>query len=216
MVPLQLENEKSFELFVKYNKCTPIGQCRLHDDSLSIVNYKLWYIYCILFGSAVQLPIHYQSFVLKLRDPAFHDSDFYIIIKGNCVCLLMRNQNFQISLVCARTNYSCCPDSFVTFTIYIEIQWKYFNRNCNRLLSCYIFLSTSCMKECLLKHNCIIYRWFVGLEVWFSLRVREVPGSSPGRALSFLPYKEYFQLLPYQSLLPNSRSYLSNRYLQAF
>ena len=28
-------------------------------------------------------------------------------------------------------------------------------------------------------------RWLVGLGVWFSLRVREVPGSNPGRALIF-------------------------------
>ena len=28
--------------------------------------------------------------------------------------------------------------------------------------------------------------WFVGLGVWFSLRVREVPGSNPGRAQSFI------------------------------
>ena len=29
------------------------------------------------------------------------------------------------------------------------------------------------------------YQWLVGLGVWFSLRVREVPGSNPGRALYF-------------------------------
>ena len=28
------------------------------------------------------------------------------------------------------------------------------------------------------------YQWLVGLGVWFSLRVREVPGSNPGRALN--------------------------------
>ena len=28
--------------------------------------------------------------------------------------------------------------------------------------------------------------WLVGLGVWFSLRVREVPGSNPGRALKFI------------------------------
>ena len=28
------------------------------------------------------------------------------------------------------------------------------------------------------------YVWLVGLGVWFSLRVREVPGSNPGRALT--------------------------------
>ena len=34
------------------------------------------------------------------------------------------------------------------------------------------------------------YDWLVGLGVWFSLRVREVPGSNPGRALHF--FKVYF------------------------
>ena len=36
------------------------------------------------------------------------------------------------------------------------------------------------------KTLCLFYgEWFVGLGVWFSLRVREVPGSNPGRALNF-------------------------------
>ena len=35
----------------------------------------------------------------------------------------------------------------------------------------------------------------VGLGVWFSLRVREVPGSNPGRALSF--FFSFFELNPF-------------------
>ena len=37
------------------------------------------------------------------------------------------------------------------------------------------------------------YPWLVGLGVWFSLRVREVPGSNPGRAL-LLEKVEYTDL----------------------
>ena len=33
--------------------------------------------------------------------------------------------------------------------------------------------------------NSTVTGWLVGLGVWFSLRVREVPGSNPGRAFSF-------------------------------
>ena len=34
------------------------------------------------------------------------------------------------------------------------------------------------------------YQWLVGLGVWFSLWVREVPGSNPGRAHNFFPLSQ--------------------------
>ena len=43
------------------------------------------------------------------------------------------------------------------------------------LITIYNLSVSSCAPAC----------WLVGLGVWFSLRVREVPGSNPGRALTF-------------------------------
>ena len=38
--------------------------------------------------------------------------------------------------------------------------------------------------EIQIEFDIYIYRWLSGLGVWFALRVREVPGSNPGWALS--------------------------------
>ena len=40
--------------------------------------------------------------------------------------------------------------------------------------------------------------WLVGLGVWFSLRVREVPGSNPGRALVLIAYSISYDITAYQ------------------
>ena len=39
--------------------------------------------------------------------------------------------------------------------------------------------------------------WLVGLGVWFSLRVREVPGSNPGRARVLLEYSNIWMCMTY-------------------
>ena len=53
---------------------------------------------------------------------------------------------------------------------------------CTIINTVYIFANKSIM----LKRKTY---WLVGLGVWFSLWVREVPGSNPGRALRFYFYK---------------------------
>ena len=51
-------------------------------------------------------------------------------------------------------------------------------------------------------------RWrLVGLGVWFSLRVREVPGSNPGQAHFFFPPNTFFLTMP---------TYLTSRHSQAW
>ena len=52
----------------------------------------------------------------------------------------------------------------------------------------------------ILQETPIWYLWLVGLVVWFSLRVREVPGSTPGRAQQiffqkYLLYQKFICML---------------------
>ena len=53
----------------------------------------------------------------------------------------------------------------------------------------------------------LIHNWLLGLVAWFSLRVREVPGSIPGAALSML-----LQLQLYASAIEPDNKHHSEHY----